>query len=56
VNGSNTLLRFAVGVVAVVVALRLAVELLEPIAVWLVTAAALVLVVLVARWWQRNRW
>jgi len=39
-----------------VVALRLAVELLEPIAAWLITAAALVLVVFVVRWWQRNNW
>jgi len=56
VNTSNTLLRFAVGVVAVVVALRVAIDLLRPIAPWLFAAGLLVAVVAVARWWRTNRW
>jgi len=56
VNTSNTLLRFAAGVVAVVVALRVAIDLLRPIAPWLLAAALIIAIVAFARWWRANRW
>lgn len=55
-NGSNPLLRFAAGLVAVVVALQVAVDVLRPIAPWLLLVGLLVAVVLFVRWWRLNRW
>ena len=56
VNTSNPLLRFAVGVLAVVVALRLAVDLIRPVAGWLVAGVLLFGLVVLVRWWRLNRW
>ncbi len=55
-NGHNPVMRAAATVVAVAVALRLAVELIEPVAGFLIGAIALIGIVLLVRWWQANRW
>ena len=55
-NASNPLLRFAVGVLAVVIALRLAIDLIRPIVGWLVACLVLVGLVVLVRWWRVNRW
>ncbi len=55
-NTSNPLLRFAAGLLAVVIALRLAVDLIRPIAGWLVAGLLVIGLVLLVRWWRLNRW
>lgn len=55
-NTSDPLLRFAAGVLAIVIALRLAIDLIRPIAGWLVAGLVLVGLVVVVRWWRANRW
>jgi len=56
VNASNALLRFALGLVAVLVALRLAIDVIRPIAGWLVAGLLLAGVLVLVRWWRLNRW
>ena len=55
-NPSSPWLRAIVGIVAVAVAIRLAVDLLRPIAGFLLAAVAIAGVIVAIRWWRNNRW
>lgn len=55
-NGSNRLLQIAAGIVAVAIALRLTVELIAPVAGFLVAAIVGIGVIVAVRWWRDNRW
>lgn len=55
-NGSNPWLRFAGGIIAIAIAVRLAVELITPILGFLIGAIAVIGLLVILRWWRANRW
>jgi hypothetical protein len=49
------LVRFAVALVGIALAIRLAIDLIAPVAGYVLVTLALAGIVITARWW-RNRW
>jgi hypothetical protein len=56
VTPSNPWLRLIVGIVCVAVAIRVVVDLLRPIAGFLLAVIVLTGLVIAAHWWRNNRW
>ena len=56
VSWNNPLMRIAIGVVAIAVALRLAWLLIEPVLPALAVALVALAIVRVATWYRRDRW
>jgi hypothetical protein len=55
-NPERLWFRLFAGIVVAAVAIRVAVDLIRPIAGFLIAAIALVGAVVLARWWRNNRW
>ena len=55
-NGSSAWLRALIAIVAVAIALQLVVDLIRPIAGYLLVAIAIAGVIAAIRWWRNNRW
>ena len=54
-NPSSPWLRFLAGIVVTAIAIRVAIEMIEPVLPFLIAAVAIAGVIVLVRWW-RNRW
>ncbi len=55
-NLQSPWMRFLIAIVGTALAIRLAIDLIAPVAGYLLAALAIAGVVIAARWWRDNRW